>query len=215
MKRRIARGLGAAVALGAALLAASVPPAAAQNRTVYANSFSQGAGGGSSQGQVAATWSNGATDVTPSGRYGRFLGQFGNDAVTLTLTGLPPHRSVTVAFRLFIIRSMDGNDPTVGPDIWEFGEVAGPLFLRTTFSNREGIPQSFPGQYLSDYPARSGALENNTLGYDNFGDSVYQLGWTFAHTSSTLTLYFAGSGMSGLDDESWGLDDVAVAVGPR
>ncbi len=35
-----------AVALGAALLAASAHPAAAQNQSVYVNNFAQGAGGG-------------------------------------------------------------------------------------------------------------------------------------------------------------------------
>jgi hypothetical protein len=212
MKRRTAIGLCAAVALGAVLLVASVQPAAAQSRIVYTNNFSQGTGGGTSQGRVSATWSSGATDVTPSGRYGRFLGQFGNDVVTLALTGLPPHRSVAITFKLFIIRTWDGNDTTFGPDFWEFGVFPGLTFLRTTFSYNPSISQSFPGQYPSNFAARSGALENNTLGYGD--DSVYQIGRDFAHSGNSLTLYFAGSNLQPLFDESWGLDDVAVAISP-
>jgi hypothetical protein len=216
MKRSPAIALCAAVALGTAMLAASGQPAAAQNRLVYVNDFSQGASGGIAAGKVSANWSTGSVDVTPSGRI--FLGQFGNDAVTLTLTGLPPHRAVTLSFKLFAIRSWDG---VVGPsERWEFGLVPGTLFLRTSFSNLDGGRQSFPLALASgnSFPARTGALENNTLGYDYFGtpmDSVYQINQTFAHTSNTLTFYFAGTFLEALDNESWGLDDVAVSVLPR
>jgi hypothetical protein len=220
MKLRIARAGCAAAALGASLLAASVRPVAAQTQIVYANGFSQGAGGGTVAGGVSATWSNGPIDVAPSGRYGPFLGRFGNDAVTLTLTGLPPHRSVTLSLKLFIIDSWDGNDslPGHGPDFWEFGVGGGPGFLRTTFANVEFDPnighirQSYPGAYPSSYPARTGALERNTLGYGGWGDSVYAIGRSFAHRGSSLTLYFAGRGQEGIWNESWGLDDVSVAV---
>jgi hypothetical protein len=188
-----------------------------EHEIVYANDFSQGAGGGSSKGPVVAAWSSAATDFAPTGRYGPFLGQFGNSAVTLTLTGLPPHSSVSLSLKLFVIRSWAGNIdiPEYGPDLWEFGAVAGPLFLRTTFSNHLDHGQSFPGSYPSSFPAQSGALEINTLGYDFFGDTIYQLERTFAHSGSTLTLYFAGSGLQNISDESWGLDDIVVAVRPR
>jgi hypothetical protein len=207
---KIARSLYTAAALTASLLATGVRPAVAQSQIAYANEFSQGAGGGTVAGGVSATWSSGAIDVAPSGRYGPFLGQFGNNAVTLTLTGLPAHNSVIVSFKLFIIRTWDGNDTQTGPDFWEFGVSGGPGFLRTTFSNNPPFQrQSYPGQYPSSFPARTGALENNTLGY---GDAVYAIGRTFAHRGSSLTLYFAGSHLQGLSDESWGLDDVSVAV---
>jgi hypothetical protein len=220
MNPRITRAGCAVAALGASLLAASVRPAMTQTQTVYANTFSQGAGGGSTAGGVSATWSSGAIDGGPSGRYGPFLGQFGNNAVTLTLTGLPPHRSVTLSFKLFIIQSWDGNDaqPGHGPDFWEFGVTGGPGILRTTFANVEFDPvigpvrQSYPGAYPSSYPARTGALEKNTLGYSHWGDSVYQIGRTFAHRGSSLTLYFAGRNLEPIDNESWGLDDVSVVV---
>src|SRR5262245_59965015 len=107
---RIARALCTTAALGASLLATGVRPAIAQSQIAYANAVSQGAGGVTVAGGVSATWSSGAIDVAPSGRYGPFRGQFGNNAVTLTLTGLPPHSLVTVSFKLFIIRTWDGND---------------------------------------------------------------------------------------------------------
>jgi hypothetical protein len=140
-------------------------------------------------------WSNPATDITPEGGR-RFLGQFGSDTVELTLTDLPPHTSVTVSFDLYIIQSWDGNDFDGDPDIWDMSVADGPTLLHTTFDNqpedpehRQAYPDAFPG---GDHPAQTGAAEINTLGYTFFGDSVYQLSFTFSHSSSSLILDFSG-----------------------
>src|SRR5574337_608688 len=81
---------------------------------VYRNGF---------EGAVGPEWSNASVDTTPSGR--RFLGQFGNDTVTLTLACLPAHRQVILSFDLYVIRSWVGNiiiNPvsggTIGPNVW-------------------------------------------------------------------------------------------------
>jgi hypothetical protein len=213
-----------ALLLGVLLPLIDVLPAAAQSVASYSNDFSAGAGGGSVVGGIFAAWSTSATDVTPSGRHGRFLGQFDNTTVRLRLTNLPAHRRVVFSFKLFVIQSWDGNGRQFGPDLWQFGVVGGPLFLRTTFRNPtavdEGAWQSYPGPFPSGYPSQTGALEVNTLGY-LFGnevtplrptDSVYQLGQAFNHSGSSVELYFAGSNLQGIGDESWGLDEVSVAL---
>jgi hypothetical protein len=199
-------------------------PAAAQTVASYSSDFSAGAGGGSVVGGISAAWSTDITDATPSGRHGRFLGQFDNTTVRLKLANLPAHRRVVFGFKLFVIQSWDGNARQFGPDLWQFGVVGGPLFLRTTFRNptavEEAAGQSYWGPYPSYYPSQTGALEVNTLGY-TFGnevtpfapsDSVYQLGQAFNHSGSSLELYFVGSNLQGIGDESWGLDDVTVAL---
>ena len=91
--------------------------------------------------------------------------------------------------------------------------------LHTTFSNIshiEGYSQAYPDAYPGgDYPARTGAAENNTLGYtfdDRPLDSVYQLGFTFPHSAGSLVLNFSAFGLQELWDESWGLDNVEVSV---
>jgi hypothetical protein len=38
-----------------------------------------------------------------------FLGEFGSQAITLTLQDLPDHSLVTITFDLYLIRSWDGN----------------------------------------------------------------------------------------------------------
>jgi hypothetical protein len=214
------------------LFTGSLRPAAAES-TVYKNDFTLSADLGSAQG-VSARWSSAAISFTPSGRYGQFLGEFGNQTVSLTLTNLPPHREVTVSLSLFILKSWDGNqisDPVggarVGPDVWGCYVSGGPTLLSTTFSNinrfpRSGYPavtyaQAFPGGYPGgDFPPGTGSAESNTLGYQFAGvpmDAVYPLKFTFAHTEPTLTLNFVGSSnLQGIADESWGLDNVEIRL---
>ena len=178
-----------------------------------------------------------STDVTPKGNR-RFLGQFGNDNVSIGLDNLPAHTTATVSFDLFIIRSWDGNDTTWRPDIWNLSIDGGQTLLNTTFSNHNfalgsepGYPQfqSYPANYdpknIVNNPARQGAIETpNSLGYEFYlwpisqtkpFDSVYSLSFTFNHSDSNLKLNFStGSLGGGLDDESWGLDNLDVLVQP-
>ena len=111
-------------------------------------------------------WSNDPRDVTPSGRV--FLGQFSNQTVSLSLSGLPTHSQVTVSFDLFIINSWDGNDTAHGPDIWDLTVAGGPnaashdVLLQHRGFN-QAYPDTFPG---GDNPVFTGASEVNTLGYD-------------------------------------------------
>ncbi len=177
-----------------------------------------------------------ATTVAPNGKE-RFLGEFGGPAiltappfdpqhfvrldetVTLTLRNLKPHRVATVTFDLYTLKSWDGNNPNYGPDRWSLSVQGGPMLLDTTFSNN---PKT--GAYdlsLQNYPVansahQTGAAAVNTLGYKFYGDSIYHLSFTFAHTALTLALNFSSSLFEGkgIADESWGLDNVRVSTIP-
>jgi beta-lactamase regulating signal transducer with metallopeptidase domain len=171
---------------------------------IYSNNFEK---------TVGRKWALPITDTTPQGGR-RFLGQFGNETVKLTLEDLPTHKHATVSFDLFLIRSWDGNGRS-GPDVWELQVDGGPKLLRTTFSNCEDNPgnnkQGYPGGYPGgDHAARTGAAETNTLGYGR--DSVYRLNFSFVHTASTLALDFSARGTQPIPDESWGLDNVEITV---
>jgi hypothetical protein len=196
-------------------LAATISPVT----VVYRNNF---------DGAVGSEWVPTGTDVTPTGR--RFLGQFtGADSVNLTFGTLGPHSHVTVVFDLFVLKSWDGSQVfhpqfggILGPDAWDLSVTGGPTLLHTTFSNidQAGLyfSQAYPGAYPGSTNApRTGAVETNSLGYASFGDSVYHLAFTFAHTGSTLQLVFSssmvdGTGSDTIDNESWGLDNVGVAI---
>jgi hypothetical protein len=199
----------------------TAPPAPPAN-PVYVNDFETGNTTG---------WSSSAIETTPSAR--KFLGQFstGNNAINLTLSGLPTHTNLTVAFDLYVIRSWDGNHNAggcCGPDAFEVRAdgVVNPLLLHTTFSNdhpfTRSAGQAYPGPDPA-YPPRTGATEVNTLGYtfaDQFipspipMDSVYRLQIAFPHTAGSVTLSFSSTLAQGLGDESWGLDNVGVGIIP-
>jgi len=214
-------GLSLVVAVAASLVCA---PRAAGQITVYENDFE-------GTDPVGLEWSDASTDVTPgtaSHPADTFLGQFGNQTVTLTLDLPAGHTQVTVSCDLYVIRSWDGNfdGDYRGPDFWAVAEGPVPAepdgwdFI-TTFNNWDPATcfQAFPGAYGSgNYPARTGASENNTLGYLFWQDgwlaldSVYALSVDLPHTSDTLTFSFGAANLQELSDESWGLDNVVVGV---
>jgi hypothetical protein len=174
---------------------------------VYAEDFEDGAG---------PEWSNPEVDTAPGGQ--NFLGQFGSQPVTLGLDGLPAHSQVSVTFDLYVIRSWDGNNTAFGPDIWSFGIQGQAPQVYTTFRNfSDAIDQAYPGNYPGgSNPAFTGAAEVNTLGYDFAGprDATYRLSFTIDHTGEALSLEFLASGLQGLADESWGLDNIQVFTIP-
>jgi len=194
--------------------------------TVYFNDFED---------QVGPEWSHNAVDATLVGAR-RFLGQFGNDAVTLALADLPPHTRVRLSFDLFALRSWDGNAEVwgQGPDHWALTVDGQTTLLDTNFCNHPYAiwhnvddqarnatvwqTQAFPGNYPDQqHPPQTGAAEMQSLGYTHPGvalsqDSVYHLILTCEHDTSDMTVSFSASGLQALNDESWGLDNVRVEV---
>ncbi len=177
-------------------------------QVVYENDFEKA---------VGPEWSRQATEITPK-KERRFLGQFCNDTVQLTLEDLPAHSEITVSFDLLVIRKWDGNYTQYGPDFWDLSVTNGPMLLRTTFSNGKNY-QSYPDVNTDgNNPPHTRAEEINTLGYEWRGkptDSVYKLSFTFAHTDNRLQLNFSASGLERLVNESWGLDNARVCIGEQ
>jgi len=175
---------------------------------------------------VGDEWCYDWQDTTPAAG-DTFMGQFGNHQVCLNLTDLNPHNWVNVSFDLYIIRSWNGNLTTMTiPDPWSFGpEVTddfnpdrwslsanGVSVLDTTFANMP-MDQSYPGNYLINYPYRTGAVGVNTLGYFYKlvpMDTVYHLNYFVHHSSDLLELLFEGFGLDIIDNESWGVDNVKI-----
>jgi len=183
--------------------------------TVYFNDFED---------QAGPEWSRSTIPATPIGER-RFLGQFGNSTATLTLTDLPSHTRMRVSFDLFVIRSWNGNEVQegAGPDHWML-TVDDETLLNTTFANRpSSADQAFPGNYPDEqYPPQTGAAEVDSLGYMYFDfigptselpqSAVYHMVFTVEHETDATTVSFSASGLEGLDNESWGLDNVRIEV---
>ena len=194
--------------LAASIVAATAGHSSAASIVWYVNDF---------EGAAGAEWSHTTTDSTPWGQR-RFLGQFCNDMVTLSLPDLPEHTELEVSFDLFVIRTWDGSGDDPG-DVWHLGIQDGPTLLHTTFSNggtTYDLPQTYPGNLPgTDYPARTGATENGTLGYTytwmGVLDSVYSMSYTFQHSAASVGLEFLAQNLTSITNESWGLDNVVVS----
>jgi hypothetical protein len=174
-----------------------------EEHIAYTNDFENSAG---------KEWSRANIATSPTDR--KFLGQFGSDEVMLKLTDLSEHTAIRVTFDLYIIRSWDGN---INPDKWQF-KVDGQSWLLTTFDNQDYYSdhsQAYPDNYgAGSHPPRTGAKENNTLGYKFDGrpmDAVYVFSFTIPHSSANLVLTFIGNGLTAdFADEGWGVDNVVI-----
>lgn len=178
---------------------------------IYKNSFSSGLGD---------EWSVDKRETSPTGV--QFLGRFSNELAQLSLTGLPSHTSLTLTFKLYIIHSWDGNG---GNDQWKCSVLNGPTLLRATFSNTGGT-QSYPldagicgGTSCYNCATQAGAAAVDSLDfggpYAATGDAIYEIAVTFPHSASSIIIEFQGlMNTIGLDDESWGIDDVYLWKGP-
>ncbi|RYG33530.1 hypothetical protein EON81_17945, partial [bacterium] len=166
---------------------------------------------------------------SPSGR--DFLGLFGQQSVTLKLTGLPTHGNVSIDLQLFLIGSWDGNGGTGnGPDLIDIAVPGvGTLLHSTFFNNTEGTDAGLPMQSFPDpYPfgfhvAYNGAAETRSLGFKETWtqrayerNGVYKLRFTFAHQGPDFELVLSGltiaqASVQTLDrDETWGIGGLVV-----
>lgn len=182
-------------------------PAATGDKQVYSFDF---------EGPIGPEWSSNVAELSPSGNI--FLGRFGDFTSTLRLNGLPAHERLLVELDMYIFDSMDGNDTGPGsgeeengvadPDVFTY-RGDGKLIKRTTFSNRH--PQAFPGDYPGgDYPAKTGASDIDSLGYDE--DTTFPVSLSFRHSGKKVKFSTTASGLDDLNDESWGFDNVVVAA---
>lgn len=207
--------LGLGLVAGLAGLTAGMPASAT---VVYQNDFQSGAG---------SEWSQTITENTPTPYwFGQrtFLGEFGNDTVSLSLASLGVHSGVQLDFDLYLIRSWDGSSGGAalydyGNDIFKVAVQGGPTLLDDTFSNGNPAGQTYGPAAIN--PAFTGAAETYSLGFvfndgiqgfSQVMDSVYRFSFNFAHSDSLLAFDFSGIGLQTLDDESWGLDNVRVSL---
>jgi YD repeat-containing protein len=168
---------------------------------VYTNDFSVSA---------VAEWQ--PVKVATSSSGDQYWGRFGESrSCTLSLKDLPPHDQIQITFDLYLFESWDGNSTPYGPDIWGCRIVGGPSLIETTFSSCEGDSrQAYPGGHPGgDHPARTGASFTNTL---SRCDLTYRLRFAVGHTNSSVTFEFYGSNLQVVEDESWGIDNVAVVA---
>jgi hypothetical protein len=196
---------GRASSLVGIATAATLLSGSASALTVYSNDFEGGSTAGFSAGTIQLV-PNGSTNI---------LGEFSQGAsTTLSLTGLAPHSNVTLNFTLDVVGSMDGDGENGGgPD--NFLVSAPGIIFNQNFANYAGgNTQNYPTEPSA--PA-TGAAGTDTLGYSGFPDSgngiqdsIYNFSLSFASTSSTLAITFAGDTSEPASNEFYGIDNVVV-----
>lgn len=187
---------------------------------------------------VPATFS-GAGSLTGTQGYssfgfgGNFLWNTTSGATVLSLSGLPAHTSLTLAFDLAFIDSWDGSTFIAGAapvDTFTI-RVDGVTLFSETFDNFFQCDQSAPTANTITHGTQlgfTGAVFGNIslcdgtpiVGLIDYWDSAYDfsdpvLGLTnLPHTSSSVTVEFfaGGSGWQGGADESWAIDNVRVDI---
>jgi hypothetical protein len=170
-------------------------------------------------GTATLTPSQGFAPLGPAGnQFGStFLRGPTGTVITLTLSDLPPHSTLSISMLFAAIDSLDGTGSFPAGD-----------FFRITLDGVEVFRESFanatPDQIQSyDPPASAILARHQDLGFGGPGgfytDSAYDFGQDPAlqelpHTAASATLVFTleGAGVQDINDESWALDNLRVAV---
>lgn len=174
-----------------------------------------------SPGTAAVTGVQGFAGLGPVGRQfaGNMLRSATGNVVTVTLTNLPAHTSVNLAFLFAAIDSLDGAGAFPAGDYLKI-TLDGTTIFRESFAN------ATTSQVQTYLPPPGVELARRVdLGFEGPGsfytDSAYDMGadpqfQLIPHTASTLTLTFEieSSALQGLNDESWGIDDLRISLNP-
>lgn len=198
--------------------------AQAQQGTLFYDTFEEST--------MRPQWSVGSRLETWTPIFSGFNGRYSNGHTTLTLTqpdvglnpigvtgvpggggggggggGDPPPPEgrwieYTLRFDFFCLDSWDGSNTVYGRD-WFHVLTNNTVGFRETFANQTGAIQTF----------REPNVGRSQLGYhDVFLDSIYRnVGFNFTvPLNQPLVITWADEGLQGLNDESWGIDNVRV-----
>lgn len=206
-----------ALALSAITSVASAAPV-----EVFFSDFNGALPSAINPGTATLTGVQGYAGLGPVGNQfgGNFLRSATGNTVTLTLTGLPVHDTISLEFLFAAIDSLDGTGVFPAGDFFKIVFDGATLFS-------ESFANATPSQVQS-YVAPAGVelARRVDLGFTGPGsfytDSAYNLGAdprfaNFAHTGSTATIQFFifGPGNQDLNDESWAMDNLRVSVTTR
>jgi hypothetical protein len=169
-------------------------------------------------GSATLTGVQGFAGLGPTGNQfgGSFLRSATANLVTLQLTGLPAHDSLSLQFLFAAIDSLDGTGTYPAGDFFRV-RVDGTQIFRESFAN------ALASQIQSYVPPPGVQLARRVnLGFGQLQfnlDSAYDLGAdpvfsNIPHTASSATIDFIieGVGSQSLDDESWAMDNLSVTV---
>lgn len=169
-------------------------------------------------GGAPAEWSGNGSIQSTEGFGALGLGEWhlrntsgGTPVMTLSLSGLAPHSTLTISFALALWDSLDF---AVAPDIFEL-LVDGTAAVNQPFGNYfapgpscpDGGCVGGPGTLISPEPTDFASPD---FGYSFFRDSLREVTITVPHSASTANISFRASSLSDIGDESFGIDNVQI-----
>jgi hypothetical protein len=171
-----------------------VPDECELGGVVYVADFESGAG---------PEWSSATVDSSVPDPFTTFSGRFSNDLQTLTLD-VASGVDYVLTFDLCIIDSWDGCSTSWGPDYFN-------VFIDDAEVYHECFEKSGPSgaQSYPDWPS----VGPGQFGWGSWFDSIYRrVMLTFTAGDSSVQITFQGEGLQGVSDESWGIDNVSIAI---
>jgi hypothetical protein len=170
-------------------------------------------------GTAVLTPSQGYAPLGPEGnQFGdTFLRGPTGTVITLTLSDLPPHTTLSLSMLFAAIDSLDGEGTFPAGDYFKI-TLDDEIVFRESFANAiETQIQSY------DPPPEVILARHVDLGFGGPGgyytDSAYDFGLDpdlqeLPHTAASATLVFTleGDGVQSVDDESWAIDNIRVSV---
>lgn len=188
-------------------------------QTVFSTDFNGTIPASLDAGTAGLTGVQGFSGLGPTGNPfgGTFLRSPTANTVKLELTALPPHTAVNIGFLLAAIDSLDGEGSYPSGDYFHLKLDGVTIF-------RESLANAITSQIQSYVPAPGAQLARwQDLGFTGPGSYYRDSAYDFAleprlqnipHTSPTLTLEFVieGVGVQNINDESWAIDNLNLAV---
>lgn len=203
----------------AAALACPAMVAQAAPITVFSTHFDSGLPDAIAPGTALLTGVQGYAGLGPAGNQfgGDFLRSETANVVTLQLSDLPVHDTISIAFLFAAIDSLDGTGTFPQGDFFNVVVDGVTIFNESFFNAMDSQTQSYVP------PAGVELARRVDLGFSGpggfFTDSAYDLGadpvfGDIAHSASSLTIEFfiQGVGIQNLGDESWAMDNLNVTV---
>ena len=192
--------------------------ALAASVNVFSTDFNSSLPAEITSGTATLTGVQGFAGLGPTGNQfgGNFLRSETGNIVSLNLTNLPTHDTISLKFLFAAIDSLDGTGTFPQGDFFKIVFDGNTLFS-------ESFANALPSQIQSYIPPANVELaRHQELGFTNGGfysDSAYNLGADpvfsdFAHTGSSALIQFFvfGPGNQDLNDESWAMDNLEVSV---
>lgn len=200
-----------------ALAIAAVPGAHAA--TVFSTDFNSTLSPQIAPGTALIEGVQGYAGYGPTGSQfaGSFLRSSTGNTVTLSLSGLAAHTTISLDFLFAAIDSLDGTGTFPQGDFFKI-TLDGNILFRESFAN------ALPSQIQSYVPSAGLELARHAdLGFSgpggNYTDSAYYLGAesvfkNIAHSAPTavFTFLMEGPGIQALADESWAIDNLTVVT---